>query len=639
MELNPSGQVKSLDQIRIDRNRSGYCETCRIDPVRCFEIRKGVFGMLQQRNPLTVPGLVYNGICLRCHPHIAGEQQNIQNNEKSRRPSHQRYGEGEDLRERGASLVRQNGTRDFRASGEQQDEDDDEMVEEEIVNVLGETVIVRKLKKKKKKKKSREETRRRLGDHRVTDLDAQSDRGSQRDRSPLPTREEANRTPSSPRHAGMENTAGINTPSNDYFYNDQSLYDHRKIPDNAEEEDQMDELEKLVAQHIATTHVTPKFVPQNGAFLPNAELVLSGISDDTSVLTMPTVFAGDGSVVTRGSIITRSAQRSFRGTGELSNVDERSSSTSGNRRSVASHELHEPAVPNQSEQNYLESADELSPDIDIVRDVVKDCMQTGNDNEAIEVVRQALMESQSLDLALFCLTTLWVLVRKSDDNKQQILNGSNEKTRDDETPFCAIIEAMLKFASAEIQTRACGVLWSISMNPDYRKDVAQLGGCQAILQAMLMFTDNESLQVMALGALKVLSSDVVGKSTLRLIDASSVVADSMFKHIENPTIQSEGCAVICNLATGANNFVSPVTEREISAIVNSILSHPDSSNIQEGACFALMRLASSMANVKMIRQNPRAFEAIGLASQKHPDVVGTDIQVLLGKLREYQVKK
>jgi hypothetical protein len=553
MELNPLGQVKSLDQISIDRNRKGYCQTCHIDPIRCFEIRKGVLGILQYRNPLTMPGLVQNGICLRCHPHIAGKLQTTQSNESSRRPSHQRYREGENSRELRASLVRQNATRDFRTSG---------------------------------------------------------------------------RRP-----------ARAKLPSNENLYNEQSSFEQLKIPDDANDGDHMDQLEKMIAQHIARTQVQIKFVPQNGAFLPNAELVLNGMSDDTSVLTMPTVFAEGGSVLTRGSVMTRSAQRSFRGTGELSNVDERSSSSSGNRRSVASHELHEPAVPNQSEQNYLESAAELSPDLDIVRDIVRDCMLTGNENEAREVARQALTKSQSLDIALFCLTSLWVLVRKSDDNKRKILNGSNEKTRDDETPFCAIIEAMLKFASAEIQTRACGVLWSLSMNPDYRKDVAQLGGCQAILQAMLMFTDDESLQVMALGALKVLSSDVVGKSTLRLIEASSVVADSMSKHIANPTIQSEGCAVICNLATGANNFVSPVTEREINAIVNSILSHPESSNIQEGACFALMRLASSMVNVKMIRQNPRAFEALGLASQKHPDVVGRDIQILLGKLREYQVKK
>ena len=94
MELNPLGQVKSLDQISIDRNRKGYCQTCHIDPIRCFEIRKGVLGILQYRNPLTMPGLVQNGICLRCHPHIAGKLQTTQSNESSRRPSHQSYRDG-----------------------------------------------------------------------------------------------------------------------------------------------------------------------------------------------------------------------------------------------------------------------------------------------------------------------------------------------------------------------------------------------------------------------------------------------------------------------------------------------------------------------------------------------------------------
>ena len=44
---------------------------------------------------------------------------------------------------------------------------------------------------------------------------------------------------------------------------------------------------------------------------------------------------------------------------------------------------------------------------------------------------------------------------------------------------------MIKFPSAEVQSKACGALWSLSMNPSYRKDVAQLGGCQAIVKAML----------------------------------------------------------------------------------------------------------------------------------------------------------
>jgi hypothetical protein len=121
-----------------------------------------------------------------------------------------------------------------------------------------------------------------------------------------------------------------------------------------------------------------------------------------------------------------------------------------------------------------------------------------------------------------------------------VLHGiENEETRDDELPFGAIIAAMMKFESAEIQTRACGVIWSLSMNPDDRKDIAQLGGCQAILQGMLMYTDDEPLQVMALGALKVLSFNVVGRSSLCLISASSVVAASMLNHISNPNVQSE----------------------------------------------------------------------------------------------------
>jgi hypothetical protein len=113
----------------------------------------------------------------------------------------------------------------------------------------------------------------------------------------------------------------------------------------------------------------------------------------------------------------------------------------------------------------------------------------------------------------------------------------------------------------------------------------------------------------------------------------------MFKHIANPTIQLEGCAVISNLATGPNNFVRTVTKREISAIVSSILSHPASSNIQEAACFSLVRLALSVVNVETMQQNPRIFNALDVAFQKHPDVVGRDIQILLRKLREHQVKK
>jgi hypothetical protein len=130
-----------------------------------------------------------------------------------------------------------------------------------------------------------------------------------------------------------------------------------------------------------------------------------------------------------------------------------------------------------------------------------------------------------------------------------------------------------------------------------------------------------------------LSFNVVGQSSLRQIDASSVVAASMSKHITNPTIQSEGSAIICNLATGPYHFIIPVTEEEINAIVNSILSHKDLPSVQEGAIFALMNLSSSTVNVEIMRQNPKLYEALDLSFTKHPDTVGRDIQVLLENLR------
>jgi hypothetical protein len=280
-----------------------------------------------------------------------------------------------------------------------------------------------------------------------------------------------------------------------------------------EEDDVLDVLGQMVAKHLATRK---KALTRNpDSFAHGSELLLSEMEDNSSMLTKPMVLKDDETAM---SISTRSLH------------------TLGSH-SVA---IMSNGSLQPQEEKYFQTSGELSPDIDFVKDVARECMQINNDKQAMEVVRQALMDTESIDLALFCLTTIWVLVRKSDENKRHVLHGTeNEETRDDELPFGAIIAAMMKFESAEIQTRACGVIWSLSMNPDDRKDIAQLGGCQAILQGMLMYTDDEPLQVMALGALKVLSFNVVGRSSLCLISASSVVAASMLNHISNPNVQSE----------------------------------------------------------------------------------------------------
>jgi hypothetical protein len=373
----------------------------------------------------------------------------------------------------------------------------------------------------------------------------------------------------------------------------------RKIPRQGEP---LDELEKIISEYIARTRQHPKFI-QGAAFVTDSELVVDAVEDDASALTAPTVFSDDAS----GLI---------------------------NQLPLKSHQVDDYEDPILSQENYLDSTEELSPDVDFVRSVARDCMKSGSDEQAIEVLRQALNGTDSLDLVMFCLTSLWVLVRKSDENKRTVLFGLHEETEcDDDTPFAAIIDAMIKFPSAEVQSKACGALWSLSMNPSYRKDVAQLGGCQAIVQAMLMHTSDEHLQVVALGALKVLSCHVAGKSSLVLIDTSLIVSDIMETYAKNPTIQTEGCAIICNLATGVNKFVRPVTKNEINAIVKSILSLPESAALHEEACYTLMSLSSQIVNAELMLQNINIFDALELAFQKHPRLVGDHVRILLKGLR------
>jgi len=66
--LNLSGMVLTSDQIRDDRRRRGFCDSCGIESNQCFVIKRRMGGMYRDRIPLTIPGKVYNGICLTCNP-------------------------------------------------------------------------------------------------------------------------------------------------------------------------------------------------------------------------------------------------------------------------------------------------------------------------------------------------------------------------------------------------------------------------------------------------------------------------------------------------------------------------------------------------------------------------------------------
>ena len=115
--------------------------------------------------------------------------------------------------------------------------------------------------------------------------------------------------------------------------------------------------------------------------------------------------------------------------------------------------IWEPEVPVQDYENYQESS---APDIATLQNIVNDCVKAGNDEGAIDVVTSGLIQDNNLaisfDVPLFCLTTLWMLACKSEENKRKIIV--------DGATLDSIIEVTLIYHHmlVEIQTRACGLL-------------------------------------------------------------------------------------------------------------------------------------------------------------------------------------
>jgi len=290
-------------------------------------------------------------------------------------------------------------------------------------------------------------------------------------------------------------------------------------------------------------------------------------------------------------------------------------------------------TPDNDKSDACEKASDPAPinGLQTFRESVNLFLRAGDDAKAIDIVTLSLNGNNSVvmsaDLALFCFTTLRDLARKRNENKQKILL--------DDSSFGAIIETMrlYRYGPAEILRRGCAVLKILSMDPNNRKLVAQGGGCNAILDAMSSDVDNNALQIMALGSLKMLSY------TIKLTpETLSIVADVMQKHIRNLAIQSDGCVVLGNLAVDDNNqsFV-PITEKGLEAIVHGILVHTESLKVQEAASFALAEMARFEVNIKLMKRNGLLKVSLEVMCQNIQNGNGKYLFKLLRRLRWWHI--
>ena len=188
-------------------------------------------------------------------------------------------------------------------------------------------------------------------------------------------------------------------------------------------------------------------------------------------------------------------------------IGEASPSSSSVGPSVASHEITEPRVPRPPSQSE-DPLPDMSQEISMLREVVDDSSSAGNVELAIECLTDNA-HSKNVNMVWFCLTKLWALARESDAKKRAIIFGAY--TLD------AIFEAMMLYSTNEALRKHRELSWEIVWTGCgllYRPHISESGGIEAILNALLAYKKDLSLQTMGMGALKVLSFDSRAKEVM-----------------------------------------------------------------------------------------------------------------------------
>ncbi|KAL7456846.1 hypothetical protein ACHAWC_008317 [Mediolabrus comicus] len=634
MELSAAGQVKSGAQIRAERIRKGFCGTCNpaSNPTKCYVVKKRFGGLKREEIPLTVRGKVLNGLCLKCHPAQDPDRRPESpnhNGTNSTRRVHSDRGAAGTLQTANTRLYNNNNRsappvmeQELDISGP-----DVEIIEEVTQNVYGETIIVEKPRVVTRAVEVNAEEK-----EEITMNNYQTAQNSDSKNSSM-------HVEASSSHNESDNRAQLGATNNGNEEVDNRLLSELLAVGSGEGGLTAIQraLQLACEQNPQLAKEIRKFTPGEGGqgFVPDSWLSIEEQSVNSEI-TDPTYM---GTVVSekthaleeRNANTTRDATRLYSRENGLSAITEvaesdgrPSDASSIQQRSIISHQICEPDVG-----DYFEAP----PDLSNFQEVIDMCINSGEEgeNSAIGMITDELIQNngtiRNVDMALYCLHTLWILARRTEVNKQSILLEGNT--------FEAIIETMEIYsnASADIQTKACGLIWSLAMDQKDRKHVAELRGCEAVMNASMSYLENESLQVMALGALKVLSFHPTGKMKLRHHGAASIVAQIMSKHMQNPTIVSEGCVIISNLATEADGFVHPVSTEEIDAVLVAILSHPDDEKVVQVACFTLARLATSAINVETLKSADNTEIGLDIAIQRHASVVAVDVQTLVTRLR------
>jgi hypothetical protein len=156
---------------------------------------------------------------------------------------------------------------------------------------------------------------------------------------------------------------------------------------------------------------------------------------------------------------------------------------------------------------------------------------------------------------------------------------------------------------------------------------------------MWVHSDKVSVQEWCCRALYTLSLDQQNAKLILEVGGISAVVNAMQAHVNSSSVVQEmGCAVLYNLAFNQQSKMRIVNEEALDAIVLAMVLFADDDKVLEQACQLLLQLCIA-ENFKAM-QASNVGELVRAAAEKFPDTCGEPaerlIHVIEGYISEYR---
>ena len=286
------------------------------------------------------------------------------------------------------------------------------------------------------------------------------------------------------------------------------------------------------------------------------------------------------------------------------------------------------SVDNINERGEALDSREVEAKAAEVEALLKDVSAAGNIEFMVDLLTNSIRSHQYIARVLeICFKQIWDLCKFNEENKVHIMQAG---LADD------IVNSMRRHRkSVVLQERACGCLWSLSVNQFNRIVLVRAGAVRGVFRALEENINDESFLETALGCLRTISPDSEGRHAIQQLLGAQRVCRAMALHRTVASIQRDGCAFLSNVAVDMDNQeVSVVSREELDTVVRVLGDHMRNEYVASSAVFALKNYTYEEKNLRALRRCDDIFsllEDAGKYSTKHE--IRVDATEVLERLR------